>query len=146
MGKSHQKERAIFQDYIRSRNLRHSGQRTQILDVFLQTEKHITAEELYRMVQRKNPAIGSATVYRTLKLLRESGICRELKLDDGTSRYEHLYGHNHHDHMICTHCGTMVEVFSPGIERLQEKLAKSNGFRIQSHRLELYGTCKKCSK
>ncbi len=146
MPKSHQKERSLFQEYIRNRNLRHSSQRTQILDVFLKTEKHVTAEDLYRMVQKVNPTIGTATVYRTLRLLCDSGICRELKLDDGTSRYEHLYGHEHHDHMICTGCGTMVEVCNPEIERLQEKLAKSHGFRIQNHKLELYGTCRKCSK
>jgi Fur family ferric uptake transcriptional regulator len=143
---SHQKEKTLFEEYIRSKNLRHSGQRTQILDVFLKTERHLTAEELHRLVQKKNPSIGTATVYRTMKLLSDSGLCRELKLDDGSTRYEHLYGHEHHDHLVCTGCGTLVEVLDPEIEKLQEKLARAHGFRIRAHKLELYGICKKCGR
>jgi Fur family ferric uptake transcriptional regulator len=141
-----QKEKEIFQDYIRNKNLRHSEKRMQILDVFIKTEKHLTAEELYRLAQKKNSSIGAATVYRTLKLLRDSGLCRELRLDDGTTRYEHLYGHEHHDHMICTSCGAMVEALDPEIEKLQEKLARAHGFLIKSHKLEIYGKCRKCRK
>ena len=140
----YKKEIELFEDYIRSKNLRHSEQRIQILEVFLKSEKHLTADELYRMVKKKNPSIGTATVYRTLKVLRESGLCRELKLDDGTTRYEHLYGHKHHDHLVCTHCGSLVEVVDPEIEKMQIKLAKAHGFYIKSHKLEMYGICKRC--
>jgi Fur family ferric uptake transcriptional regulator len=138
------KELEVFEDYIRSQNLRHSEQRLQILNVFLKSEKHLTADELHIAVRKKNPSIGVATVYRTLNLFSESGLCRELKLDDGTTRYEHLYGHEHHDHLICTNCGDIIEVLEPQIEKLQEKLAKSQGFKIKSHKLEMYGTCRKC--
>ena len=138
------KEIDLFEDYIRSKNLRQSEQRIQVLEVFLKSEKHLTADELYRMVKKKNPSIGTATVYRTLKVLRESGLCRELKLDDGTTRYEHLYGHKHHDHLVCTHCGSLVEVVDPEIEKMQIKLAKAHGFYIKSHKLEMYGICKRC--
>ncbi len=141
---AHQKEKELFQSYIESRGLRHSGQRMQILDVFLKTEKHLTAEELHKLVQKKHPSIGIATVYRTLKLLSDCGLCRELKLEDKITRYEHLYGHEHHDHLVCTHCGALVEVLDAEIERLQKKLARSHGFKIQSHKLELYGICRKC--
>jgi Fur family ferric uptake transcriptional regulator len=141
---SHRKEREIFEEYIRRKNLRHSEQRMQILDVFLKYEKHLTADELYRMVKRKYPSMGTATVYRTLRLLRDSGLCRELKLDDGTTTYEHLYGHDHHDHLICTSCGTLVEAVDPEIEKLQEKLARTHGFKIKSHKLEIYGICRRC--
>lgn len=140
------KEKEIFEKYIRSKNLRQSEQRMQILDVFLRTEKHLTAEELYKLAQKKNPSIGAATVYRTLKLLRDCGLCRELRFDDGTTRYEHLYGHEHHDHMICTSCGAVIEVLDPEIERLQERLAGKHGFRINNHKLEMYGLCTKCKK
>ncbi len=138
------KEIDLFEDYIRSKNLRQSEQRIQVLEVFLKSEKHLTADELYRMVKKKNPSIGTATVYRTLKVLRESGLCRELKLDDGTTRYEHLYGHKHHDHLVCTHCGSLVEVVDPEIEKMQIKLAKAHGFYIKCHKLEMYGICKRC--
>jgi Fur family ferric uptake transcriptional regulator len=140
----HQKEKEIFENYIRSKNLRHSEQRMLILEAFLKTEEHLTAEQLYRLVQKKNPSIGTATIYRTLKLLCESGLCRELRLDDGTTRYEHLYGHEHHDHLICTSCGRIMEVMEPEIEKLQERLAKTRGFQIKSHKLEIYGICRRC--
>jgi Fur family ferric uptake transcriptional regulator len=141
---SHQKEKEIFQNYIGERGLRHSKQRIHILDVFLKTEKHLTTEELHNLVQKKYPSIGIATVYRTLKLLSDCGLSRELKLEDGTTRYEHLYEHEHHDHLVCTQCGALVEVFDAKIEKLQEKLALTHGFKIQSHKLELYGVCRKC--
>jgi Fur family ferric uptake transcriptional regulator len=143
---AYRKETEIFQDYIRNKGLRHSDQRMQILDVFLKTERHLTAEELHRLVQKKHSSVGAATVYRTMKLLRESGLCRELRLDDGSTRYEHLYDHEHHDHLVCTSCGALVEVLDPEIEKRQEKLARAHGFRIMSHKLELYGVCRKCRR
>jgi Fur family ferric uptake transcriptional regulator len=133
----YKKEIELFDDYIRGKNLRHSEQRIQVLEVFLKSEKHLSADELYRMVKKKNPSIGTATIYRTLKLLRESGLCRELKFDDGTTRYEHLYGHEHHDHLICTSCGKLVEALDPEIEKMQIKLAKAHGFYIKNHKLEI---------
>ena len=139
-----EEEQKIFDDYVRNKGLKQSGQRKDILLTFLKTEKHLTADELYRLVKRKNSAIGTATVYRTLKLLSESGLCREFRLDDGTARYEHLYGHDHHDHLICTSCGGFEEVLDPEIEKLQEKLARKHGFKISNHKMEIYGTCRKC--
>lgn len=139
-------EHKIFEDYIGRKNLKHSEQRKEILDIFLNNEKHLSADELYRMTKRKYLSIGYATIYRTLKLLCESGLCRELKSEDGITRYEHLYGHEHHDHLICLKCGNVIEVVEPNIEKLQEKLAQSHGFTFQKHRMEIYGLCKKCKR
>lgn len=138
------KEEKIFEDHLAAKNLKHSEQRKEILQSFLNVDKHLTADELYSIVKRKYPTVGYATIYRTLKLLCECGLCRELKFDDGVARYEHLYGHQHHDHLICTNCGRFVEVVDPDIERLQERLAKQHGFYPERHRMELYGVCKKC--
>lgn len=140
-----EEERKVFNRFIRNKNLRHSEQRLQIMDVFLKTEKHLSAEDLYDMVRKKNPSIGYATIYRTMKLLTEAGLCRELQADDRTTRYEHLHNHEHHDHLICTECGKMVEFEVPEIEDLQEKTARENGFILKNHRLELYGLCSNCS-
>ena len=142
----YKEEKEIFEDYIRRKNLKISNQRMQVLEVFLGEERHLTADELYRIVKKRFPSIGQATVYRTLKLLCESGICTELRLEDGSVRYEHLYGHRHHDHLICTKCGKFTEVMDPEIERLQEKLAKKEGFLLKSHRLQMYGICKDCQR
>ena len=141
---SNREESKIFEEYLTGKKLKHSKQRNEILDEFLSIDKHLTVDELYRIVQKRNPSIGYATIYRTLKLLCGSGLCRELKFEDGTTRYEHLYGHQHHDHLICTKCGKLVEVIDPEIEQLQEKLFKKHGFHPLKHRMELYGLCKKC--
>jgi Fur family ferric uptake transcriptional regulator len=137
-------EYKIFEAHIRKKNLKHTEQRMQVLITFLETERHLTVEELYLLVRKKYPSIGYATISRTVKLLCDCGLCSELKVEDGVTRYEHLYGHDHHDHLICVECGSFVEVMSPEIERLQEKLAEENDFIIERHRLELYGECKKC--
>jgi Fur family ferric uptake transcriptional regulator len=144
MIRAEKKEEGIFADYVRRKNLKHSVQRDQILRIFLKSEKHLTADELYQAVKKNSPGIGFATIYRTLKLLCESGLCRELKCEDGLTRYEHLYGHEHHDHLICLKCGKFIEVANPEIERIQEELARKEGFTVMRHRLELYGICRKC--
>jgi Fur family ferric uptake transcriptional regulator len=139
-----QKEKSLFANYIAANRFKSTKQRNTILQIFLETEQHLSAEELYRLVQKKHHSIGYATVYRTLKLLSECGLCRELKPEDGITRYEHLYEHQHHDHFICTKCGKIIEVLDDKIEFLQEKLAKKYSFIIERHHTELYGICKQC--
>ena len=141
---THAREHEVLESHIRRKGLKHTEQRTHILTTFLDTERHVTAEELYALVKGKHPSIGYATVSRTMKLLCECGLCSELKIEDGVTRYEHLYGHQHHDHLVCTECGRFVEVASPDIEALQEKLAEENGFAIERHRLVLFGKCREC--
>ena len=141
-----EEEHKILADYIRSKNMKRSEQRQLILDVFLKTEKHLAAEELYELVKKKNPSVGYATIYRTMNLFSDAGLCRELRVEDGITRYEHLYNHKHHDHLICIECGKIIEIESPEIEALQEKIAKKNGFILKKHQLELYGLCRDCKK
>ncbi|MEF9475587.1 MAG: transcriptional repressor [Candidatus Mariimomonas ferrooxydans] len=141
---SSEEEEKIFDDFVKSKGLKHSDQRRGILMTFLKTERHVTADELYRLVRKKNPAIGFATIYRTLKLLCECGLSRELKLENDSVRYEHLYGHEHHDHLVCVKCGNFIEVMNLEIEKLQKKLAKKEGFILQGHKLLLYGICREC--
>ena len=140
------KEEQVFADYVRRKNLKHSVQREAILKIFLKNERHLTVDELYQAAKKAAPGIGFATIYRTLKHLCDSGLCRELKCEDGVTRYEHLYGHSHHDHLICTQCGKFVEVVHPQIEKLQDEIAKKEGFLLARHRLELYGLCRNCQK
>ena len=139
-----EEELKIFEDFVVNKGLRHSEQRRVVLMTFLQTEKHLTPDELYELVRRSIPTIGYATIYRTLRLLCESGLARELKLEDGSVRYEHLYGHEHHDHLICVRCGRFTEVLDPGIEKLQGELARREGFILQGHKLLMYGICREC--
>lgn len=138
------KEFEILEKFIREKRLRYTPQREEVLRAFLSTEKHLSADELHKILRKKNPAIGYTTVYRTMKLLEEAGLCNEIDFGDGIARFEHKYEHGHHDHLICTKCGSYVEVMKPEIEKLQDKLAKENRFIPLKHRLQIFGICRKC--
>ena len=140
------KEIEILEKFIREKGLRYTPQREEILKVFLSVEKHLSADELHKIVKKKNPDIGYVTVYRTMKLLEESGLCSEVDFGDGISRFEHRYGHGHHDHLICVKCGNYTEVIKPKIEELQERLAREKHFTPIRHKLQIFGVCNKCSK
>lgn len=127
-----------------SKGLRSTGQRRLVTQVFFKTGGHQSIEDLLSKVRGKDPKVGYATVYRTLKLLVESGIASEHHFGDGFTRYEITHLETHHDHLICTECGEIVEFEAPGIERLQDDIAIRYGFTLESHKHELYGLCKNC--
>jgi Fur family ferric uptake transcriptional regulator len=139
-------EKDVFQEHIKRRGLRRTGQRDMILEMFLKTEEHLSSEDLHRLVRKKDSEIGYTTVYRTLKLLTEAGLAREVMFGDGTTYYEHHYAHEHHDHLICTECGRVVEFFSAEIESLQDAVAEGLGFRPTHHSLRMWGICAPCQK
>lgn len=139
------KEIQLLNKFIAKKNLRITSKRSIILEAFLKEEGHITAEDLYKKIAKKKSSIGIATVYRTLKLLQEAGLARMSQFGKGEARYEHNYLHGHHDHLICKQCGKIIEFENPQIEKMQERIAKKHSFEITSHRLEMYGTCSKCS-
>jgi Fur family ferric uptake transcriptional regulator len=130
--------------HIRDKGLRQTKQRETILDAFLSAGRHITAGELHESISREHPEIGFATIQRNLNLFCESGIADEIKIGRQKTRYEQKIGHEHHDHLICTKCGTFIEVSDPKIEKLQERLAEANGFTPLRHKLEIYGICRNC--
>jgi Fur family ferric uptake transcriptional regulator len=136
--------RRIFKEFIARRGLKSTQQRDIILDEFLKSGSHISTEDLYLRIRRKHPNIGYATVYRTLKLFAECGIAEARQFGDGQTRYEAATSAEHHDHLICTACGAIIEFENPHIEELQQQVATEHGFRIDRHRLELYGTCRQC--
>lgn len=133
-----------FGDFLNGKGIRHSTRRNEVLEVFLTCEYHITANELVELVHKKNPKIGIATVYRTLKLITEAGIARAIEFGDGTVRYEHDYGHEHHDHIVCVRCGMFREISNDGIEAEQKAIAGRLGFSLLRHKMVLYGVCPDC--
>lgn len=141
-----QNEKQVFSEHIQKSGLRHTAQRDLILEIFLRTEEHLSSEDLYWLVQKEDASVGHTTVYRTLKLLTEAGLAREVRFGDGKTYYEHHYNHEHHDHMICTNCGKVIEFFSPEIESLQETVAAQYGFRLTHHSMRILGFCKDCQK
>ncbi|MDQ3063910.1 MAG: transcriptional repressor [Acidobacteriota bacterium] len=141
-----QNEKQVFSEHIQKAGLRNTAQRELILDIFLRTEEHLSSEDLYWLVHKEDSSVGHTTVYRTLKLLTDAGLAREVRFGDGKSYYEHHYNHEHHDHMICTECGKVVEFFSPEIEALQEAVAAQYGFRLTHHSMRILGLCNACQK
>jgi Fur family ferric uptake transcriptional regulator len=139
-------EQDIFHKFLAQKDLRDTPQRELILDVFLKREEHVSAEQLYDIIKKRDPSIGQATVYRNLKLLSEAGLAREVDFGDGVTRYEHNYNHPHHDHLVCRGCGKMVEVVDSVIEELQKRVAEQYGFVLTDHALYLYGNCAECRK
>lgn len=130
--------------YITDHRLNTTAQREAIVEQFLRTRDHVSIDELLSKVRKRHPRVGYATVYRTLKLLVESGLAIERQFGDGQARYE-VVG-DHHDHLICIKCGLILEFEDDEIERLQERIAaKLGGFTVLRHRHELYGTCPKYS-
>ena len=139
-------KKKTFSNFAASKGLRSTRQRDIILDIFLSTHQHISVEELYLKIKSSNPSIGHATVYRTLKLFTEAGLAREILLHDGQTRYEHAVAGEHHDHLVCTSCNSIIEFEDETIEKLQNDIANRHGFLIRSHKLEIYGLCTNCRK
>lgn len=137
-------EKAILDEHIQAAGLRRTAQRDLILDIFLSTEDHLTSEALYGLVRKRDETVGLTTVYRTLKLLTDAGLAREVRFGDNKTYYEHHYNHEHHDHMICTECGKVIEFFSPEIESLQDEMAGKFGFKPTHHSLRMWGLCSDC--
>ena len=134
----------VLENYISQNNLKITKQRRTVLKAFLECNTHISVEELYNNVLKTEPKVGLATVYRTLALLTKSGLALEMDFGDGQKRYESIHNIVHHDHMVCTECGKIIEFNHPLIEKYQEEVAKENGFKITSHKLDLFGNCQDC--
>jgi Fur family transcriptional regulator, ferric uptake regulator len=139
-------EKEIFHGHLQKAGLKRTAQRDLILDVFLRTEKHLSSEDLYTLVKVEDPSVGHTTVYRTLKLLVEAGLAREVRFGDGRTRYEHNYNHPHHDHMICTECGTTIEFYSAELEAIQDALVARYKFKPTQHSLRIFGVCSACQR
>ncbi len=134
----------VLRIFIIEKALKSTKQREIIADIFFNTKVHISLDELLLRVRRKSPKVGYATVYRTMKLLVECGLAAERHFGDGQSRYEPVSGEGHHDHLICTECGKIIEFENQVIEDIQAEVAQEKKFVVTSHKLELYGLCNDC--
>lgn len=138
--------RSVFDDYVRRHGLKSTQQRDTIVDIFVRSTGHISIEDLLAKVRKKNPRVGYATVYRTLKLLTDCGIAAARQFGDGQTRFEVMGDHAHHDHLICVQCGLILEFENDTIEQLQDEMAERlGGFKLVRHKLELYGLCPKAA-
>jgi Fur family ferric uptake transcriptional regulator len=134
------------QSDLKSVGLKATLPRLKILDIFRRSNvRHLSAEDVYRALIGEEIDIGLATVYRVLTQFEQAGILSRSQFDGGKAIFE-LNDGDHHDHMVCTHCGKVVEFTNPEIEALQHKVADDHGFKIESHAMVLYGVCICCEK
>lgn len=135
----------VLRAYLTEHGLKSSRQRELIAETFFAAGGHLRVEELLERVRAVDARIGQATVYRTMKLLTQCGLAESHQFGDGHTVYEPVdEPEEHHDHLICTSCGDIVEFFSERIEAMQEEIAKQHGYVVTSHKMELYGTCAPC--
>ena len=132
-----------YSGYLSKKGLKSTRQRDVIVQEFFKKHQHLTVEELWARVRKLDPKIGYATVYRTLKLLTESGLAWKREFGGGQARYEHVTDH-HHDHLICLGCHQIIEFENDQIEELQDKVCKKHRFKLVNHKMELYGYCDSC--
>jgi len=131
-------------DEARRRGVRWTNQRQVILDTFINTNEHLTAEELHRRVKVIDRAVSAATVYRTINMLVDIGVANKSQFGGGSASFEMDVDKQHHDHLVCLSCGIIIEFHDEHIEQAQEQIALKHGFSLLRHRMELYGTCPAC--
>jgi Fur family ferric uptake transcriptional regulator len=141
----HARER--FLDFLTRKHLRLTRPRRAIIQTVFSTGKHFTAEELLVWARRRDKAVSRATVYRTLPLLTESGLVREMDFGKETKFYDPNYAeHPHHNHIICLDCGKIVEFNSRRIERVGNEISRRLGFTARAHSLQIMATCEQLRK
>ena len=133
--------------FLESKNLRLTAQRRAIIDTVFNTEEHFTAEQLLGWARRKDHSVSRATVYRTLPLLTQSGLVREMDFGKDYKFYDPNYAdHPHHSHIICGDCEKIVEFESEKIERLECEISQKLGFSVKTQRLQITGACQTMKK
>jgi Fur family ferric uptake transcriptional regulator len=146
MKQIHLQEKEQFKKLFKQEYIDNFEDRFRILEVFLQTEKHVTIEELTQLLAQSGCTMDPQFVRETLKLMCRFGFAHKSRFDNGQVRYEHRHLGQHHDHMICTKCRKIIEFEEDRLEKLQIKIAADQGFHMLQHRMEIYGICSDCLK
>jgi len=142
----HHQEREQFKELFEQEDIGDFDRRFTILEVFLQTERHVTVAELTDMLRQSGHDFSPELIRETLRLMCHFGFAQKLEFNDGPVRYEHLHLGQHHDHLICTRCRRIIEFYDQRLESLQAQVASANGFHMLQHKMEIYGICDECLK
>jgi Fur family ferric uptake transcriptional regulator len=137
-------ETELFYSYLRQNGLKKTYQKDLILETFLNTEGHLSVEDVYALVKKRDKKVGVVTVFRTLKSLTACGIAREITLGDGLTRFEHSFHHPPHHHIVCTECHKAIEFVCPELEKIQDEIIQKYHFKPIHHRFQTYGICEDC--
>ena len=134
----------LLKETLQKENLRYTKQRQEIWNELRSSDEHRDAEELYFTLRKRGLKISRATIYRTIDVLVKYNLIDKLEIGDGRARYEYNDRFLHHDHLICTNCGKIIEFHNDEIEILQTKTAKKYNFKILHHNHQLFGICEDC--
>ena len=142
----HLQEKEQFRKLFEQEDIDCLEERLKILEVFLQTERHVSESELYDIIEEKNLKLTPDLISNTLDLMCRYGFAHKHRFDNGVLRYEHRRIGQHHDHMICTKCNQIIEFKNNQLENLQLQVAAQHGFHMLQHKMEIYGICTHCLK
>jgi len=138
------KQKKAFSEFLASCGLRLTREREAVVDEVASRRGHFDPEELHYALKDRGAKVSRASIYRTIPLLVQAGILGKVENTDMHAHYELVLGREHHDHMLCTSCGKVIEFYSHELERLQDRLCQAEGFKGISHLLEIKGLCSKC--
>ena len=134
----------ILKETLQKEGLRYTQQRQEIWNELCSSDEHRDAEEIFFTLHKRGLDISRATVYRTIDVLVKNKLIDKLEIGDGRARFEYNEKYMHHDHLICTRCGKIVEFYNDKIEDLQNEIAKQHKFTLLDIRHQLFGICKDC--
>lgn len=135
--------KALSERRLRAAGKRITSQRRLVVDILAQSSGHLDAADIYERGRQRDPRLSLSTVYRTLSMLKETGVVRELHLDDEHHHYE-LDANDEHSHLVCLGCGRIIEVDSTAFAQAASAVGAAHGFEIASAQVELSGYCAKC--
>lgn len=135
-----------FQKYLKAKGFKLTQERKIILEQVFSVHDHFDVEDLLYMLRKGNRQVSRASVYRTLSLLVECGLVEKVDFGEGKAYYEHVFGHLHHDHLICKSCGKVFQFEDSIIEKRQKDICKEYGFQLDYHTLNIFGFCPACQK
>lgn len=131
-------------DTLKETGVRITPQRRAVLKFMIEADNHPTADDIYKALSPEHPGMSVATIYNNLKLLKNTGLVKELTYGDASSRFD--FNSEKHYHIICSSCGKITDFHYSGLEELERLAANNTNYSISHHRLELYGLCKECKQ
>ncbi len=141
-----QRAQKLFIQYLRENNLKVTQERLALLDEIFSTNEHLDADDLLARMKAKKKKVSRATIYRTLDLLVQCGLVRKSRLGQEHYFYEKVQPGKRHDHMVCTHCGTVIEFWDPQLDERQRQICQEHHFRPSFYSLQIQGLCRDCQK
>ncbi len=141
-----QRAQKLFIQYLRENNLKVTQERLALLEEIFSTNEHLDADDLLARMKVKRKKVSRATVYRTLDLLVQCGLVRKSRLGQEHYFYEKVQPGKHHDHMVCTHCGKVMEFWDPEVDQRIRQLCQERSFRPSFYSIQIQGLCADCQK